>query len=43
MISSEMLKVLIADNQDASDGVMRCVKEGRDSLQRALKAQAADN
>jgi aminopeptidase N len=33
----------IAENQDASDGVMRCVKEGRDSLQRALKAQTADN
>ena len=33
----------IADNKDASDGVMRCVKEGRDALERALKAQKADN
>ena len=32
----------IAANQDASDGVMRCVKEGRDSLVRALKAQSVD-
>ena len=31
----------IAENQDASDGVMRCVKEGRDAMKRALKAQAA--
>ena len=32
----------IAENQDASDGVMRCVKEGRDALIRALKAQSAN-
>jgi aminopeptidase N len=32
----------IADNSDASDGVMRCVKEGRDAMKRALKAQKAD-
>ena len=32
----------IADNADASDGVMRCVKEGRDALVRALNAQKAD-
>jgi aminopeptidase N len=32
----------IANNQDASDGVMRAVKEGRDALKRALNAQAAD-
>jgi aminopeptidase N len=32
----------IADNADASDGVMRCVKEGRDAMKRALNAQKAD-
>ena len=32
----------IAKNKDASDGVMRAVKEGRDALKRALNAQAAD-
>ena len=32
----------IVDNQDASDGVMRCVKEGRDAMKRALKVQKAD-
>lgn len=32
----------IADNASASDGVMRCVKEGRDAMKRALNAQAAD-
>jgi aminopeptidase N len=32
----------ISNNPDASDGVMRCVKEGRDSLIRALKAQSVD-
>ena len=32
----------IAENPDASDGVMRCVKEGRDAMKRALKAQLAD-
>ena len=32
----------IAENQDASDGVMRWVKEGRDAIKRALKAQLAD-
>ena len=32
----------IAENADASDGVMRCVKEGRDAMKRALKAQVAD-
>ena len=32
----------IAENADASDGVMRCVKEGRDAMKRALNAQAAD-
>ena len=32
----------IADNPDASDGVMRCVKEGRDAMKRALKVQLAD-
>ena len=32
----------IADNQNASDGVMRCVKEGRDAMKRALNAQKAD-
>lgn len=32
----------IANNQSASDGVMRCVKEGRDAMKRALKAQASD-
>ena len=31
----------IADNKDASDGVIRWIKEGRDSIKRALKAQAA--
>jgi aminopeptidase N len=33
---------LIADNGDASDGVKRAVKEGRDSMKRALRAQASD-
>ena len=32
----------IAENQDASDGVIRWVKEGRDSIKRALKAQDTD-
>jgi aminopeptidase N len=32
----------IAGNSDASDGVMRGIKEGRDAIKRALKAQAAD-
>ena len=32
----------ITDNADASDGVKRAVKEGRDAMKRALKAQAAD-
>ena len=32
----------IAENKDASDGVMRWVKEGRDAIKRALKAQAAN-
>jgi aminopeptidase N len=32
----------IAENKDASDGVIRWVKEGRDAIKRALKAQAAD-
>ena len=32
----------IADNANASDGVMRCVKEGRDAMKRALNAQKAD-
>ena len=32
----------IAANSDASDGVMRGIKEGRDAIKRALKAQAAD-
>ena len=32
----------IAENADASDGVMRCVKEGRDAMKRALNAQKAD-
>ena len=32
----------IAQNEDASDGVKRCVKEGRDAIARALKAQASD-
>ena len=31
----------IAGNSDASDGVMRGIKEGRDAIKRALKAQAA--
>ena len=32
----------IAANENASDGVKRCVKEGRDAMKRALNAQAAD-
>ena len=32
----------IAENKDASDGVIRWVKEGRDSIKRALKAQDTD-
>ena len=32
----------VADNGDASDGVKRAVKEGRDSMKRALRAQASD-
>ena len=32
----------ITNNKDASDGVIRWVKEGRDSIKRALKAQEAD-
>ena len=32
----------IAENADASDGVKRSVKEGRDALVRALNAQKAD-
>ena len=32
----------LADNSNASDGLIRCVKEGRDSMIRALNAQKTD-
>ena len=32
----------IAENPNASDALMRCIKEGRDAIKRALKAQECD-
>jgi aminopeptidase N len=33
----------LSANSDASDGLVRCVKEGRDAMVRALNAQKADS